>query len=348
MLLIRPSALGDVCRSVPVLAGLRQLYPRARIDWLVQDGFAEAVSAHPAFHAGSAAGGGGGVIPFARKRLGMLHKPAVWGELLSFVRSLRTARYDLVVDAQGLLRSALFARATRAPLRVGYVNAQEGGRFAYNIKVHAERGLHAVDRMMRLLEPLNQTGRAIRPDMALTVPPEAEAWHRQRNDLSGRCAVLAPTSRWESKRWPAGSYARVAAGLLASGLCDRVVLVGGRGEESQCGPLMELAARDARVESLMGKTSVGQLMALIKHADLLVGSDSAAVHMAVGLGRPLVALYGPTDVARVGPFGRSEDVLQHVEPGEPMDHKQPEPGATQMARISVDEVLRACRARLGG
>lgn len=329
-----------------MLAGLRELFPKARIDWLVQDSFAEAVSAHPALAPRPNAGGGGSVVPFARRRLGMLHKPAVWGELLAFVRSLRLARYDLVVDAQGLLRSALFARATRAPVRVGYVNAQEGGRFAYNIKVHAERSLHAVDRMMRLLEPLNTTGRAITPDLRLYVPQPALAWHRARSDLGGRCVVLAPTSRWPSKRWPPASYARVAAGLLGAGLCQRVVLVGGRGEESQCGPLMELAARDARVESLMGQTSISQLMAVVAYADLLVGSDSAAVHMAVGLGRPLVALYGPTDVARVGPYGRAADVLQHVEPGEPMDHKQPEPGTTQMARISVDEVLRACTTRL--
>ena len=358
VLLIRPSALGDVCRSVPVLVGLRRLYPSARIDWLVQDSFAEAVSEHPALRSAS----GGGVIPFARKRLGQLHVPTVWGELVSFVRGLRSARYDLVVDAQGLLRSALFTRATRAPVRVGFVNAQEGGAFAYNIKVHAERSLHAVERMMRLLEPLATragvgagaeagvwagVGVGVGAfDMSLYVPTAARAWAEARPELRGRYVVLAPSSRWASKRWPAGSHARVAAGLLAGGMCERVVLVGGRGEEDQCGPLLELAGSDARIVNLMGKTSVGQLMAVLERGALLLGSDSAAVHMAVGLKRPLVALYGPTDAARVGPFGRLGDVLQHVEPGEALDHKRDEPGATQMARISVDEVLRACRGRL--
>jgi heptosyltransferase-1 len=91
-------------------------------------------------------------------------------------------------------------------------------------------------------------------------------------------------------------------------------------------------------------------MAVVQGAAILVGSDSAAVHMAVGFDRPLVALYGPTNVARVGPYLRARDVLQHVQPGEALDHKAPGEGSlgrAQMARIGADEVIEACAQRLG-
>ena len=128
-------------------------------------------------------------------------------------------------------------------------------------------------------------------------------------------------------------------------MTDAVTLIGAPGEESKIAPLMELAARRSDIINLVGKTSVGQMMAVIERASLVVGNDSAALHMAVGFDRPLVALLGATSIARAAPYARERDVIQHLRPGDVMSFKRP--GAEQlMLRITLDEVLAACEARL--
>lgn len=333
ILIIRPSALGDVCRSVPVLASLRGAYPEARIDWLVQDTFADAVAGHPALT---------NIVRFERGRLGKDLKGVKPASTVRFLRHLRAQRYDLVVDAQGLFRSGMLALATGARRRVGYANAQELGWIGYTERHHVSRDLHAVDRMLALIE---RAGVPPVADMRLSTLP---AWRQRAEGTLGesRVAVLAPTSRWAGKRWPAERFAMLAQRLLAMGM-ERVAIVGARSERDQCGPLIELAASDDRVIDLIGRTSVGELMAVIERAAVVVANDSAAIHMAVGSDRPMVALYGPTSIARVGPYRRERDVIQHVEPGETSDHKDDEAGRAMMERISVDEVVRACASRLG-
>ncbi|MEN0021014.1 MAG: glycosyltransferase family 9 protein, partial [Planctomycetota bacterium] len=121
--------------------------------------------------------------------------------------------------------------------------------------------------------------------------------------------------------------------------------VGGPGEDDQCEPLLEMSKRDSRIAYLVGKTSVGELMALIERSSLVVANDSAAVHMAVGFARPMVALYGPTDVVRVGPYARQRDVLQRVTPSDRLSHKRAE-NARLMERILVQDVFDAATARL--
>lgn len=347
VLLIRPSALGDVVRSVPVLVALRERFPGAQIDWLVQDSFADAVTHHPALAPG-------GVVPFARKRFGKWWNPAAAADLTAWLDRLHGSQYDLVIDAQGLLRSALFAGLTRAPVRIGYENVREvgvGAALAYTHTVHASAHWHAVDRMMALVGALGRGASATSPDMRLYAPP-ADV-HAVETDarFAAPYAVLAPTTRWPAKAWPAERYIDLARDLLASRGVERVVLVGARGEEPQCRALLDWAASDTtfapRVTNLIGGTTLGSLMAIISRCAILVGSDSAAVHIAVGFTRPLVALFGPTDVSRVGPYQREQDVLQHLLPGEPLQHKLPEPGRTQMARISTAEVVGACAERLG-
>lgn len=334
ILIIRPSALGDVCRSVPVLASLRGAFPGARIDWLVQDTFADAVVGHPALS---------GVVPFERGRLGKDLKRIQPESTLEFLESLRARRYEMVVDAQGLFRSGMLALATGAPRRVGYANAQELGWLGCNERHRVDREVHAVDRMLALVERAG-----VRPDadMRLYSLPAWKQWAAQTLGAS-QAAVLAPTSRWAGKRWPAERFAALAERMLAMGI-ERVAIVGARSEREQCGPLLELASRDERVLDLIGKTSVGELMAVVERAAVVVANDSAAIHMAVGFERPMVALYGPTSIARVGPYRRERDVIQHVQPGEVLDHKDDQAGRAMMERISVDEVAARVRSALSG
>lgn len=333
ILIVRPSALGDVCRSVPVLASLRAAYPGAAIDWLVRDSFVDAIRAHPALNE---------VVPFARSALGSTASTGRFGPTLAFLRSLRARRYDLVIDAQGLFRSGLFAWATSAPRRVGFANARELG-WAFLTERHAVRtDKHTVDRMLELIARSGVTPVA---DMRLYAPSEDRDAITADPRLAQPLVVLAPTSRWPGKRWPADRFAALARELLASGRAAAIAIVGAAGEREQCAPLLELAQTAPRVVDLIGQTTVGRLMALIERAALVVANDSAALHMAVGFKRPIVALFGPTRTSLVGPYQRDRDVIQRLAPGDRLSHKDPR-SAELMQRISTSLVLDACFARL--
>jgi len=329
-LIIRPSALGDVCRSVMLASSIKAQHPACRVDWLVRREFADAVRGHPSVD---------NIVEFDRKGLGKEGRSMRSAKLRSFLRTLKEADYDLVIDAQGLARSGLFAWATRAPVRVGYRDAREFAWLGVNRRANAPASMHTVDRMIALLP-----GAGITPvaDLSLRAPEDAVVDER----LAGtRYAVIAPTSAWAGKRWPIERFSSLTGALLELGV-DRIAVVGGPGEEPQCKRLLSDHQSDSRVINLVGKTSVGDLMATIAGAGLVVANDSAAVHMAVGFDRELVALYGPTRTDLVGPYRRDGDVIQHTEPGDRFQHKDEATGTSMMSRIGLDEVVRACDERL--
>lgn len=335
ILLIKPSALGDVCRTVPVLASLARAWPDATIDWLVQDGFVDAVSAHPDL---------GAVVPFPRGRFGRwMRSPAVARELLDWTRRLREARYDLVVDCQGLSRSGFMTRATAAPCRVGDRHAREFSWLAYTDRVDTAAAVHEVDRMFMLVEAC---GVDVVPDMRLHVPADAAAsWQAGVGSLIAGEPVttLASTSRWESKAWPVARWAELGRRLL-----DRdgghLLLLGAPSEREQVEALREaIGGPPERVHCLAGRTSVGEMMAAIEQSDLVVSNDSAALHMAVGFAHRdvrCVGLFGPTDPAKVGPYRREEVVLRAPVPeGRTVNYRDRSIGDSIMQGIGVDAVL---------
>jgi heptosyltransferase-1 len=331
ILIIRPSALGDVCRTVPVLASLRAAYPQARVDWLVQDTFLPAIQHHPALSA---------AIAFPRDGLASALRRGRPGPVLAWLGGLRRARYELVLDCQGLARSGFFAAWTRAPLRVGYGDARELGWLGLNRRVHAPASMHAADRMLALVESL---GIPAARDLRLYSAGQDRRWAAA-TPLQRPFTVIAPTSRWSGKVWPAERHAAVARHLRGRGI--GVAIVGSAGERGQMAELLALSRDDPGVVDLAGATSIGQLMALIEQAALVIASDSAALHMAVGFDRPLIGLFGPTRIERVGPYGRERDVIQHISPGERLDHKDAALGRRLMERITVEEVIGAAEERL--
>ncbi len=322
--------MGDVCRSVPLLVSLRRAYPESEIDWLVQDSFIGAIAAHPDLTS---------AVPFARKQLGRDLRAARSGSLVSLVRDLRRRRYDIVIDAQGLARSGLLSALSGAPIRVGHADARELGWLPLTHKVRSDQ-THTVDRMLDLLRPLDAEPI---PDLRLHC---ADSDRRFAEQLVGTTqpVVLAPTSRWPAKRWPAERWAQLADRLRREAI-GPLVVVGGPGEQPQCETLLERAAQHDGTIDLVGATSVGQLMAVIERSRLVIANDSAALHMAVGFDRPLVGLFGPTDLSRVGPYGRDTDVIQHIDTDQVFDHKN-EANAALMDRIGVDEVFSAAMRRL--
>lgn len=321
-----------MCRTVPVLVSLRRRYPDAEINWLVQAEFADAIRAHPDLSA---------VVPFDRRgmKLRAFAGRAGWRSLRALVDVIRDGKYDLVLDCQGLARSGFFTWVSRAPHRVGYSNAEELASLGYTHRVDAPLTWHTVDRMLTLVGAL---GVAPIRDLTLYTPPECFAEFPK--ELEGtRFAVIAPTSRWPGKRWPADRFAQVADALLRERSVDAVAVVASGSERDQCGPV--LARAEGGIVDLVGKTTVGGLMGVIERSAIVIANDSAALHMGVGFNRPLVGIFGPTRIDLVGPYARERDVVQAEAPDPGGTHKDPT-GVELMERVSADTVIRAAMERV--
>jgi len=329
VLIIRPSALGDVCRSVPLAVSLRAAFPNARLSWLVQDTFADAIASHPAIDA---------LITFPRARWRRWWLPANALAATRWLVGLR-GHFDLVVDAQGLGRSALMALTTGARRRIGYADAREFGWLGVNERRRVEAP-HAVDRMLGLLAA---SGIPPIADLRLFVAEADRAWwanERERRAI-GSYAVFAPTSRWTSKAWPSERWRALAPAILNRGFAQ-IVCLGSPSEREQVAQALPAGAARERVVDLAGATTVGQSMAIIAAADLVIANDSAPLHMAVGFMRPLIALFGPTDPAAVGPYQRDGCVLRSEEARRATArYRDPRLGDRLMRGIAVDDVTRA-------
>jgi len=332
ILIIRPSALGDVCRSVCVLAALKDRFPNAQIDWLVQSGFEQAILHHPALN---------NAILFDRKAFGKQCKKGKFGPVLKWLRQLKATKYDMVLDAQGLARSGFFCWKTRAPVRVGYRDAQENAWIFLNKRVEAPRSLHTVDRMLKLPQAVGAD--ISKPDLRLYAGDDELS--QVIIEYPERYAVIAPTSRWAGKCWSIERFTELTQRLIARPEIDRIIVVGGPGERLSCAPLLELAEDHPYITDRVGSTSISQLMAIISRAQLVVANDSAAIHMAVGFDRQLVALLGPTEPSLVGPYKHDHDVIRHTNPKDDF-HFRDHSSVAMMDRITVDEVFDACVDRL--
>lgn len=324
ILLIKPSAVGDVVHALPVLAKLRQRYPTARIDWMLTPHIADLIGHHPAIS---------NVVLFQRQAYGKPWKD--WSSSTSgfagMISDLRAAQYDLVVDLHGQFRSAFFALVTGAQTRIGFdrprksvrragrplpkqafehgwTGAREGSWLAYTHRIPLPTlDAHAAERYLWLGEMLGFDQSP--PDFTMPVPPDAE---KAINDVLAAhgvgnkpVAFLAPGTLWETKHWPADSFAAVANYLLNEGWA---VVLGGSGKDRAVCQRVQAGAPG--VIDLSGKTSVSELAAIIRRAGICVTNDSGPMHMAAALGSPLVAIFGPTDPLWVGPYGKPESVVR--------------------------------------
>jgi lipopolysaccharide heptosyltransferase I len=323
ILLIKPSAVGDVIHTVPVLVRLRQRYPNAQLDWLLTPSNAELIRHHPALS---------NAVLFDRHVLG--HFGRSWKatrEMARFLFKVRKARYELVIDLHGQFRSALISLMSRAPVRIGFdrprraaragerqlvreaylhgwTGAREGAWLAYTHRIPVRNlDVHAVDRYLSLASVLGLKGGP--PDFHIPLPDAARgrvdellAHHGVRGQPY---AVLAPGTTWETKHWPADSFAAVGRHLTASG--RRIVLAGSGNERPRC---RQVAAACPGAVDLCGQTSLPELAALLGGATLCVTNDSGSMHLAVAVGRPVVCIFGPTDPVWIGPYGQPEAVAQ--------------------------------------
>ncbi|MDM8007551.1 MAG: lipopolysaccharide heptosyltransferase I [Phycisphaerae bacterium] len=303
ILIIKPSSFGDVIHAMPVLHGLRTRFPRARISWLVANSCAGLLEGHPDLDE---------VIRFDRKRYGRIGRglaPTV--EFIRFLGELRRRSFDLVLDLQGLFRSAFLTLVTGARVTLGFARAREFAPLFYSRRIPVPNPeMHAVDRNYLFARALGfgdlpvSFNLPVRPEAAETVA----AVLADHGIARGRpYALMAPGTRWETKRWPAAGFAEVARRIHAE-LALPVVLIG---MEDEVGVAREVErAAGGGIVNLAGRTKLPELIALVAGAALCVMHDSGPMHLATALGRPMVAIYGPTSPQRTGPYHRPESIAR--------------------------------------
>ncbi len=334
ILIIKPSAAGDIISALPVLAALKTRFPNAKISWLVASHLADLLRGHPLID---------DLIEFERRRFGYLARSwTVARRFLAFLGRLRHSRFDLVIDLQGLFRSGFFAWITRAPVRIGPGETREFGWIFYTHRIPPQPyDTHIVDRLAAV-------GELLRLDLANPrFPVHLQDAAKQKvgdllhaNNLQpGRFVVLAPGGTWLSKRWPAEKFARLADRILTE-LNLPVVLIGGRAEL----PLVPAFPRHPSLVNLIGQTGLSELLALLAAAKALVCNDSGPMHIAVALDKPVTAVIGPTNPARTGPYRRPDGVVKSTQTCSPCYRRKcnlvhPSTPSLCMQEISVDAVF---------
>ena len=305
ILILKPSSLGDVIQALPVLRLLKLHFHEAEIFWWIDSSLAPLVAGDPDL---------AGIIRFERKRWG---KPRHWPEMLRSVHRLREHHFDLVIDLQCLLRSATFAWLANGRQLVGLDEVREGARGFYDLAApRTSFHTHAVDWYLSVLPPLgvpvhkNFTWLPERPEIAAAVKQKwPEVFPAPGSQLpTPKLILLQPGARWNNKRWPAGHFAELVRALAQKFPAARFAILGNQGDQPLGGIIAQAAP--ARCLNLCGATSLPEMIEWIRLGDLMITNDTGPMHVAAALGRPLVALLGPTEPRRTGPYGQLQNVLR--------------------------------------
>ena len=291
ILVVKPSSLGDIVHLFPALSRLYRHFGGAELDFMVHPAFAGALDYSPWPVSRR--------ILFEREKLGRLSEFP--GEFRRLYVALRERRYDLVIDFQGLFRSAFFARAAarRAPV-IGFASPREKtARIFYTAAVRATRR-HAVERCVELANYF--VGEDL-PVPELPVPPVPARVIAPR-ELPERYLLLLPGARWRSKCFPASLFGAAARRVMERFPELRAVIAGGRDAVGAARELLPQLPPDT--VDLCGKTTLPELFETVRHASGVLCNDSGPMHVAALMRRPLCAFFGPTDPEATGPWGDAE------------------------------------------
>lgn len=335
ILLIKPSSLGDIVHALPVVSALRSRFPLAKIHWLINRAFAPLLEGHPCVDQ---------CIPFDRRHFGRLHRQ--WdaaSDFVRFVSSLREARYDWVIDLQGLSRTGFLSYATSAPLRAGFATAREFAPIFYSHLTRLPRQpVHAVDRNLAILGDIGLPEST--PDFALPISVAAQKavdqlLTGQGISVDATFTALIPGARWIAKQWLPERYGELASRLIDEGL-GPVMLLGSPDEREVAQHVQQSSPHE--LINLVGETSLPELVTVLSRSRQIVCNDSGPMHLAAALDRPLIAIFGPTDPRLVGPYSAVARVVRT--PFRPTsNHKLPDRRA--MESLPVDAVYRAVIAQ---
>lgn len=338
ILIVKPSSLGDVVRATPIVNGLHHRYPGAMIHWLVRPDCAEILRDLPHLT---------GIVEFDRRRLGRFGRS--WKATADFVKLvclLREKHFDIVLDMQGLFRSGFLSWLTRAGVCVGFANAREGASFFYTHKIAVEQKEHIVESLWRFAgalgfaEQKKNIGLPINKNTRDSVKELLASYKLESNQY----VVFLIGGTEASKRWSAERYGELAT-LIGKTYGLQAVLLGAGQAEADLAGKME-AAGENNVVNLVDKTTLSQVIAILKQAKLTVGNDSGPLHIAATFPVPIISLYGPTNPRVVGPYGHTDGV---IEAGQdlPRDQRYSKKADHVIDNISLEEVWPAVERRLG-
>jgi len=338
ILIVKLSAVGDVIHTLPSLAALRRRFPQAHISWVVEEAASDLLRNHPCLDE---------LIISGRKRWINELKKGKYSKVLKearrFLSDLRSRRYDLVIDFHGLFKSAVLAWLSGASRRLGYDSMQELSGLFYTEKIPEDLSRHAVDRYLDF--PRHLGADVKQPEFFLDI---SAPQHRHIDQLFeefhlvGQKNLIAinTVALWDTKLWDDEKFARLGD-RISRELKAAVVFTG-----SDPAPMKNILSRmNEPAVNLGGRTSLRELAHLYQRARLLITTDSGPMHLAAAVGTPVVALFGPTDPARTGPYGKGHRVLRKDLECSPCLRKSCKTRSC-MHNISADEVFDAVRGIL--
>ena len=296
ILILKPSSLGDVVQALPVLRLIKRQLPGSRIYWWIDTAISALLEDDPDL---------AGLVLFDRQRW---RAPRHWDELWRSVRGLRAQRFDWVIDLQSLARSATMAWLANGGFTIGLEDGREGAPVFYDQSVRRPApSTHAVDWYLQVLPalgiPVHRDFEWLpaRPALAARL---REVWRPE----GARWIALQPGARWLNKRWPAEYFVELIRRLNMPATDWRFAILGGRDD---AGLGAQISQADPRCcLDLTGKLSLPETVEWLRWSELLVTNDTGPMHLAAALGKPVVALFGPTDPRRTGPYGQIEHALQ--------------------------------------
>ena len=346
--------MGDVLHAMPAVAALRELHPEWFIGWAIEPGWSELLQTDADFERMPCGAGRSERMPLVDQWYQIPAKAwtkrpfalSTLSDINAARRRLRGEQFDVCVDMQGALKSAVVGRMTGARVFAGPAEPREAqARWLYKQPVPT-RSVHVVEQGCELLGAA--VGETLRPaKVTLPVDEETEAWcDRLLAPLLGRAekfVFIAPTAGWGAKQWPADRYGAVAEELGRAGFRT---LVNAASPEDEAGMRVVAASGGA---AMLVPCSGGQMIALVRRAGVVIAGDTGPLHLAAALERPVVGLFGPTDPARTGPFGADESkarVLRHESSG--TDHSRRVGTEAGLLQITVGEVAEAALELLRG
>jgi heptosyltransferase-1 len=353
LLVVRLSAMGDTIHTLPAVVALRQAFPHITLGWLIEERWAELLCTLRYPRAGRRSAERPLIDRVHTVNMGQFRRSPVsfntWQQMAVGLSELRGVEYDAAVDFQGAVRSALLARWSGAPVLYGDAQPRENAASMFYTRQVEASGRHVVEQALDLARAVIERPPNSKPasTAALSAGEKADVEFPIDSDAErkiaslvagGKFAILNPGAGWGAKQWPVERYGAVAKDLSQDGI--RSIVNYGPGEEQLAGAVEIASGGTAQKISC----SIAELISLTRRATLFIGGDTGPMHLASALKVPVVAIFGPTNPARNGPFGTRSIILRSASSmTDHSRHPEPEHG---LLEIRPEEVVRAARKLL--
>lgn len=331
ILILKPSSLGDIVLALPALTALGNSFPDAKITWLIRPEFAPLLENHPHLTE---------IIPFDRNLFSKAwFHPGALGALISLIMQIRRNKYDVIFDFQGLFRTAALAWLSGCKKRFGMANARELAHIFYTYKIEQDQDcIHAVDYYLKIIKAAGANNIDVQFELPIT-PAENDSVKNllaSHGIKSGEYVVFVPGSAHRDKCWQTERFAALADRITSQfGL--PIIAVGTESEKSIVEKIK--STTDVPIVDFAGRTSLRELIALLRAAKLVVSNDTGPGHIAAALGTPLVMMFSWSNPARIAPYGRPECMVAREPYSRGPKIKSTDP-KHNVRNITIDEVYK--------